>query len=562
MAEDARVEALAAESGMRRLRPEELLPDPAIQDVVPAEVALRFGVLPLSLDGKTLTIATVDPFQLPLFDELTALTQLRVRPVFAPPTAVRAALRALREGDEALDDLLKNAPLGDAELNISREETPDAPPGPEVLGLEGSSQDGPVVRFVNLILADGIRQKASDVHIEPEKTALRVRFRIDGELREVQRVPIGIHAHVVSRLKIVSGLDIMETRRPQDGRAKVDVGGKSYDLRLSTIPSYFGEKVVVRILDANAPVFDLAKSGIESEDLGQWREMLHRPHGLLLVTGPTGSGKTSTLYASLLEVRDPSLNIVTVEDPVEFQFPGIVHVPVRSEIGLTFAAALRSILRQDPDVILLGEIRDPETAEVAIRAALTGHLVLSTLHTNDAVGAIPRLVNLGVDPQMVASCLLGVMAQRLARTTCESCAEVHLCPPEILAQLGDLPSGASTESTRKGKGCSKCRGTGMKGRTALTELVRMTPGMREMIMRGAKEHELRDQATRDGTTSLAESGLRKVLRGVMSVEEVLAVAEPGPRKRAAAPRADEPRVASPAPPAPAPEPEAAAAVSA
>ncbi len=354
-------------------------------------MAQRLGILPLRIEGGTLIVATADPFQLPAFDDIAARAQMPVREGLARPSAVRAHLRTARPEEELLSDVLRHADGGAAGIVFAPEAEADAGPGLAAadLAAEVNESDSPVVRFLNLVLTDAIRQRASDVHIECEKDALRVRIRVDGDLREIQRVSPRVRTSVLSRLKIVAGLDIMETRRPQDGRAHVIVEGRNYDLRVSTLPSYFGEKAVIRILDPSAPVFELAKSGIEAEELGAWRELLRRPNGLILMTGPTGSGKTSTLYASLLEIRDPTLNLVTVEDPVEYQFPGIVHVPMRAEIGFTFATALRSILRQDPDVILVGEIRDAETAEVAVQAALTGHLVLSTLHTNDANGRAP-----------------------------------------------------------------------------------------------------------------------------------------------------------------------------
>ncbi len=521
--EDELVAALAAVTGRSVLEASELLPDPGVQGLVPAETAQRLGLLPLREEDGELVVATGDPLQVLALDELAQQVGMPVRALFAKPSDVRRAMRSARAGEEALHDLLKNAAvIGDDVMLEADGDVDDSSVGSMELD-QANDQDGPAVRLLNLVLADAIRHGASDVHIEPEKDALRIRFRIDGLLREVLAVPVSTASSVVSRLKIVAGLDIIETRMPQDGRAKVSCAGQAYDLRVSTLPCYFGEKAVIRILDATTATFDLNACGIDADVLAQWREMLHRPNGLVLMTGPTGSGKTSTLYASLLELRDPSRNIVTVEDPVEYQFPGIVHVPVRTKIGMTFAKALRSILRQDPDVVLVGEIRDAETANVCLQAAMTGHLVLSTLHTNDAVGAIPRLLDLGADPTLVAGCLLGVMAQRLARTLCADCATDHTYESAVLLPLGADFRGEPVLG-RTAAGCPACRGTGYRGRTALVELVAVTPSMSALIASGAADGALLEQSRKDGTRLLVQSGLSKVAQGLTTPDEVLRVA--------------------------------------
>jgi type IV pilus assembly protein PilB len=544
--EDAFLKAIAAEARMTPLSPKDVKPEADVQRLVPTSLAQRHGILPLRLEPDgALLVATADPFQIDVLDEVRARAGTRIRVVLAPPTAVRDGLRAARLGEETFDEILKHGQSAlEVEIGAAMpEEIGDEPTA--ALGVDVESAESPVVRFVNLLLADAIRQGASDVHVEPERDRVRIRFRVDGELHEVRSLPPAVRAPLTSRVKIVAGLDIMETRRPQDGRATVRVESRTYDLRVSTLPSFFGEKIVVRVLDAQAPTFELDGSGIAAPEREAWRSLLRRPNGMLLLTGPTGSGKSSTLYASLLEIRDPSTNLVAIEDPVEFQFPGIVHVPVRPKIGVTFAAALRSVLRQDPDVVLLGEIRDRETAEVAVQAAMTGHLMLSTLHTNDAVGAITRLLDLGVDRELVGSCLLGVMGQRLVRRVCEGCGEPHEWPADVMAALGGSAA-APAGTGRRGKGCATCRGTGLRGRTAIAELVRMTPGLRALVSRGATDVDLRRQAAADGTRFLATAGLEAVVTGRTVPQEVLAVAGPSHVVPLEAPDAPAPH-AGPAP---------------
>ena len=510
-------EVLAELAGVPVTADGDLCPMRDVQRLVPPELA-QYGILPLRIEDDSLVVAASDPFQVLAFDELSVRTGKKVRVQVARAGALRNAMRLARHGEETLHDLLKHTADGDGHIEIDSSRSVR-----EEVALDANGEDGRIVRLVNLLVSDAIRERASDIHVEPEKERTRIRFRVDGELREVSTLPAALHTSIVSRIKIIAGLDIVEARRPQDGRVKVVCDHKPYDLRVSTLPTYFGEKVVARILDPSAATFDLDRCGIAPETIVAWRGLLRRPHGMLLMTGPTGSGKTSTLFASLLELRDPSLNITTVEDPVEYQFPGIVHVPVRADIGMTFAVALRSILRQDPDVVLLGEIRDRETAQVAVQAAMTGHLVLSTLHTNDAIGAIPRLLDLGIEPALVAASVLGVMAQRLARTVCPSCAAPATYGPADLAPLG-WTGGPVSVVTGLGAGCTTCSGSGYKGRTALAELVVMTPGLSRLITAGASRQELRQQARVDGTRELVECGLAKVLAGATTPAEALSVA--------------------------------------
>lgn len=523
--EDLLVRVLAEVTGMQLLPREALIANPDVQHLVPTEMVQRHGILPLSVTRDELIVATADPFQVEVFDDLARMVNLRIRPVFAKPSVVREVIRKARKGEEDLDDLLKNSPVPDDAVLLPAPADGDGRSDGE-MDLNASPDDAPMVRLLNMIISDGIRQEASDIHIESERECVRVRFRVDGQLRDVLTLPDTTRGRLLARVKIVAVLNIIENRKPQDGRAKAVLNGKLYDLRISTLPSYFGEKAVIRILDSSAPSFHLDRSGIQADVLDQWRSLLHRPQGLLLLTGPTGSGKSTTLYASILELRDPSKNIVAIEDPVEYQFQGIVHVPIRTEIGMTFSAALRSVLRQDPDVVLLGEIRDKETAEVALRAAMTGHLVLSTLHTNDAVGAISRLLDLGATPKLLASCLLGVMGQRLVRTVCPNCAEPYTYPTQDLLALSPagLPADAEPFHTQHGVGCGECRGTGMRGRSAIVELVRGTPGLRSLVATAANEGELYAQALADGMNPLVHSGLLKVLSGISTPEAVSAVA--------------------------------------
>jgi type IV pilus assembly protein PilB len=495
-----------------------LSPTAAVQDFVPAEVAQRHGVLPLHIsDANELIVATTDPFQLPVFDDIRARAELRVKRVLVGPTKLRAAMSTTRQGEEALDNLLKHATPLTSRLKVFNTE------GQALPDYDEFDDKAPAVQLIDHMFSDAIRKGASDIHVEAEKSALRIRYRIDGRLRDVLELPASLHSSVIKRLKIITDLNTIESRRPQDGRAKICHGEKSIDIRISTIPSYFGEKAVIRLLDSGAECFDLNRTGFDAHVLERWRSLLARPYGLLLVTGPTGSGKTSTLYASILEKRSPSLNIVTVEDPVEYQFPGIVHVPVRSDIGMTFAAGLRSILRQDPDVVLLGEIRDSETAEVALRAAVTGHLVLSTLHTNDSIGAITRLIDLGAAPSLIASALLGVMSQRLVRTTCTECAEPCVHPPGAMAALDPSPIDWAQHSARFARGCPQCFGTGYRGRSAVAELVVATRPLKDLLNSKAPESDLRKQARLDGSKSLAACGLAKILNGQCTPDEVLKV---------------------------------------
>jgi type IV pilus assembly protein PilB len=392
----------------------------------------------------------------------------------------------------------------------------------DVTSLERATEDAPVVKLVNMILSDAIKRKASDIHIEPYERSFRVRYRIDGVLYEVMKPPMKLKNAITSRLKIMAELDIAERRLPQDGRIKIKLGGgKDMDFRVSVLPTLFGEKIVMRLLDKSSLQLDMTKLGYEPEALSHFKEAIHKPFGMVLVTGPTGSGKTVSLYSALSELNKTSENICTAEDPVEFNFAGINQVQMHEDIGLNFAASLRSFLRQDPDIIMIGEIRDFETAEIGVKAALTGHLVLSTLHTNDAPSTINRLLNMGIEPFLVASAVNLITAQRLARRVCVECREVEEVPVQALIDAGATPDEAGSYICYKGKGCAKCNNTGYKGRVGFYQVMPMLEEIRELILNGANTAEIKRESMRLGVKTMRQSGLTKLKEGVTSFEEVL-----------------------------------------
>ncbi|MFM8412563.1 MAG: GspE/PulE family protein, partial [Alphaproteobacteria bacterium] len=389
--------------------------------------------------------------------------------------------------------------------------------------LEKATEEAPVVKLVNALLADAIKRRASDIHIEPYERVLRVRFRIDGVLHEIMQPPVKLKNAITSRIKVMSSLDIAERRLPQDGRIKVRISAGEIDLRVSTLPTLFGEKVVLRILDKTATHMDIARIGFSETAIRTFRSAIHKPHGMILVTGPTGSGKTTTLYAALTELNDIETNISTAEDPVEYNLVGINQVQTHDDIGLNFAAALRAFLRQDPDVIMVGEIRDFETAEIAVKAALTGHLVLSTVHTNDAPSTVNRLLNMGIEPFLIGSSVNLILAQRLARLNCPKCSQPVEIPAEVMVDLGISAEQAEPVIGKRGAGCPTCSGTGFRGRCALYELMPMSDAIREMVLAGASATELKQQAMQEGMETLRQSGIVKIRAGLTTPEEILRV---------------------------------------
>lgn len=486
--------------------------DHAAVSLVPAALSRRYEMLPLTIQGDQLTVAMADPGNVLALDDVRAASRMRIKPVVAERSDLMAAIDKFHRADGELDDL----------TNVLQEENDTS--GTDVAVADSFEDDAPIVRFVNLLISQGIQDHASDIHIEPGELELTVRYRIDGVLHVMQRAPKNIQNGVISRLKIMSDIDIAERRKPQDGRLSVRHGGRQIDLRVATLPTVWGEKVVMRILDNNATKVSMDQLGLTPRNADVYRSSYTKPYGMILVTGPTGSGKSTTLYTTLNAVVRPEINVITVEDPVEFRMPGINQVQVNNKAGLTFASALRSILRSDPDVVLIGEIRDHETAQIAIEASLTGHLVLSTLHTNDAPSAVTRLTEMGIEPFLVGSALDSVVAQRLARRLCDRCRQPYAHDPEDLARLGFVadPSQPSPELFQP-VGCSSCSNTGYRGRLALHEIMSVSEEIERLTVARASSAEINKVAISQGMSTLRMDGWQKALMGLTSIEEILRV---------------------------------------
>jgi type IV pilus assembly protein PilB len=540
--------------------------EPSIIKLISQEVALKYTVLPISRVGATLTLAMADPTNVFAMDDIKFMTELNVEPVIASEASIQMAIGKYYSGSTQIDifdaafafapekgalkngSLKKNAKNGsrpvkvderlvDSDLAVSLDDFDLANHDHEefeiledneeidLATLTRASEDAPVVRLVNVLMVDSLRRGASDIHVEPYEKDFRIRFRIDGVLYDVMHPPMKLRDPLISRLKIMAKLDISEKRLPQDGRikikVKVDDRSRELDFRVSTLPTLFGEKVVLRLLDKDKLMLDMTKLGFEEESLQKFQRAISNPYGMVLVTGPTGSGKTNTLYSALQSLNTPETNIMTAEDPVEFNLQGINQVQMKEQIGLNFAASLRSFLRQDPNIILVGEIRDFETAEIAIKAALTGHLVLSTLHTNDAPSTISRLVNMGIEPFLVATSINLIQAQRLIRRICSECKEETHVPVEGLIEIGFSKEEAKNLKLYKGRGCETCLNTGYKGRVGLYEVMEVTDDLRELIIIGASAIELRRKAIELGMITLRESGLCKLREGITTIEEVV-----------------------------------------
>ena len=486
--------------------------------LLPADYIRKHFVLPLRLDGKALVIGMADPANVFLLDEVKRRTRRDCRIVVTPTADINRLVEQLTSSTSAdikVDEIIKD--MADDDVQVVAETKDD------VTDLEKAGSESPIIRFVNFLIFDAIKQGASDIHIEPKEKTLKVRYRIDGILFEAMNPPHGMHAAIVSRMKIMANLDISERRLPQDGRIRTIVHGRKVDLRMSTLPTGFGEKVVVRILDnrsINVPLEDL---GFSENAMTIWKNQIDQPHGILLVTGPTGSGKTTTLYSSLRCMDGNQLNISTVEDPIEYNLPAANQVQVHEKIGMTFSAALRSLLRQDPDVVMLGEIRDAETARIAVQAALTGHLVLSTLHTNDAPASITRLINIGVEPYLISSAVNAILAQRLVRKICTSCREEYT-PTDEMREFLNL-QGFASDKVYRGKGCDRCRKTGYTGRAGIYELLVMDDHLRDMVTRNPDVNLLRKLCRERGLVTLREDGFQKVMKGITTVDEIIRVTE-------------------------------------
>jgi type IV pilus assembly protein PilB len=515
--------------------------DPAVIKLIPAETAQKYQIIPLSRAGATLTIAMTDPTNVFAMDDIKFMTGYNVEPVVASETAVAEAIAryysfakpvvigggtaavAAVGGSSALEMAAKSM----EEMSVTGADDVEVLADLEEISAESLEKQGgeaPVIKLVNVVLMSAIHKGASDIHIEPYEKEFRVRYRVDGILYNIMSPPMKMRDAITSRIKIMAKLDIAERRLPQDGRIKIrfsDNGhSKDIDFRVSCLPTLFGEKIVMRLLDKDKLMLDMTKLGFEKESLTRFESAIQKPWGMVLVTGPTGSGKTNTLYSSIARINTPETNIMTAEDPVEFNMPGINQVQVRENIGLNFAAALRSFLRQDPNIILVGEIRDFETAEIAVKAALTGHLVLSTLHTNDAPSTINRLMNMGIEPFLVASSVNLICAQRLVRRICANCKIDHPTAPQAMLQAGFSADDAKTVVPKKGNGCEKCNNTGYKGRVGLYEVMDVTEELRELVLVGASALELRRKAIDEGMLTLRMSGLRKVKDGLTTIEEV------------------------------------------
>lgn len=509
-------EALATQSGM------EYVAEPKVKTsalhlltTVPISYAKENLAVPLEIDGQTIRLAVVDPSNNQILNDLSVLTGCRIIPCLAEPDKL---IEAINQGYESLSG------GGDSDSSIADIGQEDSGAIP-IEDLLDTSDEAPIIRFVNGLLTQAYRQRASDIHIEPFETEMIVRYRVDGILYEVQRPPYRALSNIISRLKIMANLDIAEKRLPQDGRFSIRIAGKQADIRMSTLPTAFGERVVLRLLDKSSGVLGLEDIGIDTEMLPQIKKMIQKSHGIFLVTGPTGAGKTTTLYSSLSAINSQKQNIITVEDPIEYQLSGVGQIQVNSKIDLTFAQGLRSILRQDPDVIMVGEIRDSETAKIAVQAALTGHLVFSTLHTNDSAGALARLVEMGVEPFLAASALVGVLAQRLVRTVCPHCKISYQPDKQLLAELFDDSEVPKHATFYRGRGCSHCMDVGYLGRTGLYELLEVTDPIRHLVTSNADAATIRQQALKMGMRPLRQAGLVKVLEGQTTVEEILRVTQ-------------------------------------
>ncbi|MCQ9206425.1 MAG: type II secretion system ATPase GspE [Omnitrophica bacterium] len=517
IAEDDLVVFVSEKLGVPRIELANYLIDPKIVELVPEVLARKYEVIPILKIGNRLTCAMVDPWNIFALDELRMKTNLIIEPAVATVAEIKKSLDQYYGAKGSMEDLIKN--IDENRFGVKEEEEIDAKK------LEGMSEEPVIIKLVNLMVLKAAKEGASDIHIEPEETVLKTRFRVDGMLHEVPSPPKHLQSAIISRIKIMANLDIAERRKPQDGRFSIKMEGRTIDVRVSSVPTIFGENVVMRLLDVASALLTLENLGFSKSVFEKYRKLIARPHGIILVTGPTGSGKTTTLYASLDKINTVEKNIITIEDPVEYKLKGVRQIQINPKVDLTFSNGLRSILRQDPDVIMVGEMRDSETAEIAIQAALTGHLVFSTLHTNDAPGAVTRMIDMGVEPFLVSSSVIGVLAQRLVRTICPSCKEEYTPTQEELKDIGFSEGSRKDVKFYRGKGCDKCMKTGYKGRLSIYEFMPVDDDMRNLIVGKASVTAIRNKALSSGMITLLRDGIEKIKVGRTTVEEVLRVAE-------------------------------------
>jgi type IV pilus assembly protein PilB len=520
--EDQLIGFLSRQYGVPSITLAQLDIDSDVLKLVPAPIARKYEVIPVRKMGNSLALAMADPTNVFALDDISFMTNLQVLPLVASQTALKKAIdRNYESKTEAISTVLSDMQTDLANVEVVEEGEEGTKV--DVFELKESADEAPVVKLVNMVLVDAIQKGASDIHFESYEKIFRIRFRMDGVLHEMLAPPKRLESAILSRLKIMSNLDIAERRLPQDGRIKLRYNNREIDFRVSTLPTIFGEKAVLRILDKESLKLDLTQLGFDDWSLDKFNAAIHQPYGMVLITGPTGSGKTTTLYSGIHTINSPDVNIMTAEDPVEYNLKGVNQVQINEGVGRTFAAALRSFLRQDPDVILVGETRDLETAQISIRAALTGHLVFSTLHTNDCPSTIARLLDMGIPSFLVASSLLLVLAQRLGRKVCRQCREPYDADEESLVQYGHVPTGKGKMQFYKGKGCATCNFTGMKGRVAIYEVMPIGEELRDAILKNAPTAEIRSIAQSAGMKSLRQAGLMKVIEGTTTIEEVLRV---------------------------------------
>jgi len=513
---DLRV-AIAKQAGMEPVDLDETVVTSDLLDMVPSHVAETYQVVPVEFDGKVLTLALADPQNISALDDMKFMLNMEVKGALSDPEAIeRAMTKYYADRSESMESLLGAMDQDDIEvLDDNRHDMMDMDQ------LEKDVNAAPVVKLLNMVLLSAIKDRASDIHLEPFEKEFKIRYRVDGVLYEMMPPPIQLARAVISRVKVMSSLDIAETRLPQDGRIELNISGRPVDLRVSTLPTMHGESVVMRVLDRGQVSLDLEQIGLRQQDLDLLRRLILKPNGIILVTGPTGSGKTTTLYSCLNEANDPTTKIITTEDPVEYNIDGIVQIPINDDINVTYALCLRAILRQDPDKILVGEIRDLETAQIAVEASLTGHIVFSTLHTNDAPSSMIRLIDLGVEAFLLTATVEAVVAQRLVRRVCLECKVEYEPTVEMLMELELTPSDVQGRTFFYGKGCKECNNSGYKGRIALFEIMQMTDRLRDLIMTGASTHEIQAMAREEGMNTLRDSGLIHIYDGITTIEEVV-----------------------------------------